>query len=62
MAIIDNSDRVLTLLDILDLKERYIDSFDLIEFDDIDYSKVKHKFDNMISYSKQLLIEALDIQ
>ena len=56
-----NSDRVLTLLDILDLKERYIDNFDLVKFDDIDYSTVQHKFDNMISYSKQLLIEALDI-
>lgn len=56
-----NSDRVLTLLGHLDLKNRYISNFDVVDFENIDYVEVKSKFDNMIDNSKILLSKALNI-
>lgn len=57
-----NSDRVQTLLDKLDLADRYINDFDTIKFNEIDYSNITTKFDRMISDAEGLLSNAINIR
>lgn len=55
-----NSDRVLTLLKNVALEDRYIQDFNSIKYNDIDYTETNNKIVNMLHESKRLLNKAIN--